>query len=80
MLFRSVFKEAPQKIGVDLDIQIAHTFVVLKIPFEFIYFWDVETYFDFVCYYNENAQKISNPKSESEKVVKLNTVDDIERL
>lgn len=53
---------------------------MLKIPFEFVYFWDVETYFDFVLYYNENIKKISSGTIGNEKVTKLTTPDDIERL
>ena len=64
----------------DLDIQIAHTFTVLKIPFEFIHIWDVESYYEFVSYYNSNVKQISNKQIGSEKVVKLTTPDDIERL
>ena len=64
----------------DLDIQIAHTFTVLKIPFEFIYVWDVESYYEFVSYYNSNVKQISNRTSGNEKTTKLTTPDDIERL
>lgn len=64
----------------DLDLQIAHTFTVLKIPFEFIHIWDVESYYEFVSYYNSNVKQISNSKSGNEKVVKLTTPDDMETL